>query len=148
MSDERGGIAKIPLQISRNCVIASIQIDLSDAVLRQFRTELLELIQSSGAHGVILDVSGIEVMDYEDFEALHKTMAMARLMGAPSVLAGLQAGVVSSLVELGAETDDIVAAMDLDDAFRVMDQLRATTDRDNHEDRRDERLQASAPNQL
>ena len=91
MSDERGGIAKIPLQISRNCVIASIQIDLSDAVLRQFRTELLELIQSSGADGVILDVSGIGVMDYEDFEALHKTMAMARLMGAPSVLAGLQA---------------------------------------------------------
>jgi rsbT antagonist protein RsbS len=124
MNDERGGIAKIPLQISRNCIIASIQIDLSDAVVRQFRTELLELIQSSGAHGVILDVSGIEVMDYEDFEALHKTMAMARLMGAPSVLAGLQAGVVSSLVELGAETEDIVAAMDLDDAFRVMDQAR------------------------
>ena len=148
MSDERGGIAKIPLQISRNCVIASIQIDLSDAVLRQFRTELLELIQSSGAHGVILDVSGIEVMDYEDFEALHKTMAMARLMGAPSVLAGLQAGVVSSLVELGAETEDIVAAMDLDDAFRVMDQLRATTDRDNPEDEQDERLQIAAPSQL
>ena len=148
MSDERGGIAKIPLQISRNCIIASIQIDLSDAVLRHFWMELLELIQSSGAHGVILDVSGIEVMDYEDFEALHKTMAMARLMGAPSVLAGLQAGVVSSLVELGAETEDIVAAMDLDDAFRVMDQLRATTDRDNPEDEQDERLQVSAPNQL
>ena len=148
MSEERGGIAKIPLQTSRNCVIASIQIDLSDAVLRQFRTQLLELIQSSGAHGVILDVSGIEVMDYEDFEALHKTMAMARLMGAPSVLAGLQAGVVSSLVELGAETEDIVAAMDLDDAFRVMDQLRATTDRDNPEDEQDERLQVAAPNQL
>ena len=148
MSDERGGIAKIPLQISRNCVIASIQIDLSDSVLRQFRTELLELIQSSGAHGVILDVSGIEVMDYEDFEALRKTMAMARLMGAPSVLAGLQAGVVSSLVELGAETEDIVATMDLDDAFQVMDQLRATTDRDNPEDEQDERLQIAAPSQL
>jgi rsbT antagonist protein RsbS len=148
MSDERGGIAKIPLQISRNCVIASIQIDLSDAVLRQFRTELLELIQSSGAVGVILDVSGIEVMDYEDFEALHKTMAMARLMGAPSVLAGLQAGVVSSLVELGAETEGIVAAMDLDDAFRVMEQLRTATNGDEAEDERDERLQAAAPNQL
>jgi rsbT antagonist protein RsbS len=148
MSDERGGIAKIPLQISRNCVIASIQIDLSDAALQQFRTELLDLIHSSGAHGVILDVSGIEVMDYEDFEALHKTMAMARLMGAPSVLAGLQAGVVSSLVELGAETEDIVAAMDLDDAFRVMDHLHATTDRDNPEEGQDERLQAAAPDQL
>ena len=148
MSDETGGIAKIPLQISRSCVIASIQIDLSDAVLRRFRMELLELVDSSGAHGVILDVSGIEVMDYGDFEALCKTMAMARLMGAPSVLAGLQAGVVSSLVELGAETEDIVAAMDLDDAFRVMDQLRATTDGDNPEDEHDERLQVAAPDQL
>ena len=148
MSDERGGIAKIPLQISRNCVIASIQLDLSDAVLRQFQTELLELIQSSGAQGVILDVSGIEVMDYGDFEALHRTMAMARLMGAPSVLAGLQAGVVSSLVDLGAETDEIVAAMDLDDAFRIMDQLRATTSHHNAEDGQDELLQAATPDQL
>ena len=148
MSAERGGIAKIPLQISRECVIASIQLDLSDAVLRQFQTELLELIQSSGAQGVILDVSGIAVMDYVDFEALHQTMAMARLMGAPSVLAGLQAGVVSSLVELGAETDDIVAAMDLDDAFRIMDQLRATNYRHNAEDGQDERLQAATPDQF
>ena len=148
MSDERGGIAKIPLQISRNCIIASIQIDLSGAVLRQFRTELLELIQASGAHGVILDVSGIEVMDYEDFAVLHKTMTMARLMGASSVLAGLQAGVVSSLVELGAETADIVAAMDLDDAFRVMNQVRAATDSDNPEDVQDERLHVAPPSQL
>ena len=73
---------------------------------------------------------------------------MAQLMGAPSVLAGLQAGVVSSLVELGAETDDIVAAMDLDDAFRIMDQLRATNNHHNAEDEQDERLQTATSDQL
>jgi hypothetical protein len=77
-------------------------------------------------------------MDYEDFEALRRTMAMARLMGAPSVLAGLQAGVVSSLVELGAETEDIVAVMDLDDAFRIMDQPRAETESGGDEGEDDE----------
>jgi rsbT antagonist protein RsbS len=148
MSDDTGGIARIPLQISRDCVVASIQVDLSDAVLRRFRTELLELIQTSGARGVILDVSGIEVMDYEDFEALRRTMAMARLMGAPSVLAGLQAGVVSSLVELGAETEDIVAVMDLDDAFRIMDQPRAETESGGDEGEDDERLHVASPDQL
>ena len=120
---DAGSGARIPLQISRHCVVASIQVDLSETVLRRFRNELLELIQTSGATGVILDVSGIEVMDHRDFEALQRTMAMARLMGAPSVLAGLQAGVVSSLVELEAETDGIVAALDLDDAFGVMERL-------------------------
>lgn len=148
MSDDTGGIARIPLQISRDCVVASIQVDLSDIVLRRFRRELLELVQTSGARGVILDVSGIEVMDYEDFEALRRTMAMARLMGAPSVLAGLQAGVVSSLVELGAETEDIVAVMDLDDAFRIMDQPRAETESGGDEGEDDERLHVASPDQL
>jgi len=145
MSTDAGSAARIPLQISRECVIASIQVDLSEAVLNRFRTELLELIQTSGARGVILDVSGIEVLDHVDFQALHRTMAMARLMGAPSVLAGLQAGVVSSLVELGADTDDIVAAMDLDDAFRVMEQLHARNGRSD-EDSGDGRLYAAASN--
>jgi rsbT antagonist protein RsbS len=145
---DTGGVARIPLQISQNCVVASIQVDLSDVVLRRFRTELLELVQSSGASGVILDVSGIEVMDHRDFEALHRTMAMARLMGAPSVLTGLQPGVVSSLVELGADTDDIVAAMDLDEAFEIMGQLRAVSDSGKDEDEQDGRLHVASPDQL
>ncbi len=122
-----GDSARIPLQISRECVVASIQVDLSPEVLRRFREELLELLHASGATGVILDVSGIGVMDHQEFEALRRTMAMARLMGAESVVAGLRAGVVSALVELGVETDDIVAALDLDDAFEVMERLRAAS---------------------
>ena len=115
-------------------MVASIQVDLSEEVLRRFRAELLELIHSSGAAGMILDVSGVEVMDYRDFEALQRIMAMARLMGAPSVLAGVQAGVVSSLVELGLDTDKIVAALDLDEAFRVMERLHTESQKERCEE--------------
>jgi rsbT antagonist protein RsbS len=108
---ESGSVTRIPLQVSRQCVVASIQVDLSEEVLDQFRIDLLELIGSSGA----------------------RTIAMARLMGSRTVLSGLKAGVVSSLVELEADTEDIVAALDLDDAFRVMEDLRRA-DRDPHED--------------
>ncbi len=130
---ESASVTRIPLQVSRQCVVASIQVDLSEEVLDQFRIDLLELIGSSGANGVILDLSGVEVMDFQDFDALRRTMAMARLMGSRTVLSGLRAGVVSSLVELEADTEDIVAALDLDDAFRVMEDLRRA-DRDPHED--------------
>jgi rsbT antagonist protein RsbS len=131
--NEKGHVTRIPLQVSRQCVVASIQVDLSEEVLDQFRTDLLELIGSSGASGVILDISGVEVMDFQDFDALRRTIAMAKLMGARTVLSGLKAGVVSSLVELEADTEDIVAALDLDDAFRVMEELRSI-DRDIEED--------------
>lgn len=142
-----GRSTRIPLQISRNCIIASIQVDLSREVLTGFRDELLELLSASGATGVILDVSGVPVMDCEDFEGLRRTIAMARLMGAHSVVAGLQAGVVSSLVELGAETEDIVAALDLDDAFRMMESLKTTRSEMPDEDDHDERLFTASADQ-
>ena len=122
---EDSDIKRIPLQLSRGYVVASIQIDLSDAVLRQFRKDLLTFIQSSGATGLILELSGVDIIDLEDFESLRKTMTMAAIMGARPVVAGVQPGVVSALVELDANIDGIDAALDLDDAFNLMEKLHA-----------------------
>jgi rsbT antagonist protein RsbS len=90
---------------------------LTDEVLRRFRADLLEFLQRSGAQAVILDLSGLEILDLEEFEALKHTMSMVSLMGARYIVAGLRPGVVSSLIELNADVEDIVAAFDLDDAF-------------------------------
>ena len=121
---ETSDVPRIPLQVSRNCVVASIQIDLSEEVLQQFRTDLLELLHTSGADGVILDVSGVDVLDVEDFQALKATTEMAALMGARTILSGLRPGVVSALVELDADIEGIEATLNLDEAFRAMEAIR------------------------
>lgn len=113
-------VARVPMQLSRGCIVVSIQIDLSEAVLAQFRTDLLDLLQRSGAEAVILDVSGIAIMDLEEFQALRDTMSMAALMGARTIFSGFQAGVVSALVELDARIDDIEATYNLDNAFALL----------------------------
>jgi rsbT antagonist protein RsbS len=113
-------VARIPLQISNQCLVASIQVDLTDAVLEQFRDDLLRELQARQAHGVILDLSGIEVMDLSDFENIRSTISMAGLMGAQAVVCGLRPGVVASLILLGAETDDLNAVRDLDMAFELL----------------------------
>jgi len=119
-----GGIERIPLQISRECVVASIQVDLDDAVLRKFRDDLLGLLHSSGLVAVILDVSGVDLMDGEDFRALRKIIAMTELMGSRCIVAGLQAGVVASLVELDVDLDDMETVLDLDAAFEALESGR------------------------
>ena len=113
--------ATIPLQVSRGCVVASIQVDISDAVLAGFREQLLELLRSSGAAGVILDMSGVEVLDLDEFEALQQTMDMAQLMGAKTVFSGFRPGVVSALLELDADTRGMYAALNLDAAFDMLE---------------------------
>ena len=116
------GFGRIPLQLSRGCVVASIQVDLSDEVLADFKEEMLRLLHQSGARGVILDVSGVELMDLEDFDALRRAMSMAELMGARCLLAGLRPGVVSALVDIGVDARGVEAVLNLDEAFRLLDE--------------------------
>ena len=120
-------VARIPLQVSNQCLVASIQVDLTDAVLAQFRDDLLTELQARQAKGVILDLSGIEVMDLSDFEDIRSTITMAGLMGAPAVVCGLHPGVVASLILLGAETDELKAVRDLDTAFELLGKRAAQT---------------------
>ena len=117
-------VQRIPLQVARGCVVASIQIDLTHEVLQQFRKDLLERVQESGANGVILDVSGIDILDLDDFNELRRTMEMAEIMGARPILSGLKPGVVSALIDLGADPEGLNAVLNLDDAFRLLDGIQ------------------------
>ena len=121
MSDT-AGTDRIPLQLIQGCLVASIQVDLTDDVLTRFRRELLDRIDSTRVHGVVLDVSGVEVMDAVDFELLRTTMAMASVMGATPVIVGLKPGIVSALMDLDVDIRDIRAALNLDDALKLLRQ--------------------------
>ena len=114
-------VQRIPLQVARGCVVASIQIDLTPEVLRQFRMDLLERVQESRANGVILDISGIDILDLDDFNGLRSTMEMAEVLGARSILSGLNPGMVSALIDLGADPEGVNAVLNLNDAFRLLD---------------------------
>ena len=111
-------IPHVPMQVISGCLVASIQLDLTTELLRRFQQDLLQRIKSSGVSAVILDVSGVEIMDLEDFELLRRSMAMASIMGARSILVGLRAGIVASLIALDANVDGVEAATDLDDALQ------------------------------
>jgi rsbT antagonist protein RsbS len=113
--------ARIPLTVSRGCVVASIQRDLRGPVLQQFRDDLLERLQTSGVSGVIIDLSGVSIMDAYDFDGIRRTLDMAALMGARTVVVGLRPGVVSALVELDVDTGNFDTLLDLDDGFALFE---------------------------
>ena len=113
-------IPRVPMQVSQGVVVASIQVDLDEEVLDRFREDLLGRVHQTNSRGVILDVSGLETLDSEEFAALRRIIAMTSIMGAESVLVGLRPGVVSSLIETGADVDGLLAAIDLDAAFAIL----------------------------
>lgn len=126
-------IPGVAMQVSRGVVVASIQVDLDDDVLARFRQDLLDCIHETGPRGVILDVSGLETLDSEELAALRRIMVMTSLMGAESVLVGLRPGVVSALIEAGADVDGLKAAIDLDAAFALLEPEPDPEDETGHE---------------
>ncbi len=119
------------MQVSRNIVVVSIQLDLDDDVLTRFREDLLHRVHETGSRGVILDVSGLETLDPDEFAALRGIIRTCAIMGAESVVAGLRPGVVSALIEAGSDIDGLRAAIDLDAAFAQLElQPQPDTDPD------------------
>ena len=102
-------------------MVASIQVDLDDNVLERFRQDLLRRVHETGSRGVILDVSGLETLDPDEFAALRGIIRTCAIMGSESILAGLRPGVVSALVEAGADIDGLRAAINLDAAFSQLE---------------------------
>ena len=58
---------RVAMQVARDIVVASIQVDLDEAVIVHFREDLLRRLHETGSHGVILDLSGVETLDAEEF---------------------------------------------------------------------------------
>ena len=113
-------IPGVAMQVSRGVVVASIQVDLDEDVIARFRDDLLSEIHETGSCGVILDVSSLETIDSEEFATLRSIINMSTVMGAESVMAGLKPGVVSALIEAGADVDGLRAAVNLDAVFELL----------------------------
>jgi rsbT antagonist protein RsbS len=113
-------IPAVAIQVSRNIVVASIQVELDDDVLARFREDLLRCIHEMDSRGVILDLSGLETLDSHEFAGLRSIISMSSIMGAQSILVGMRPGVVSALIEVGADVDGLLSAIDLDAAYAIL----------------------------
>jgi rsbT antagonist protein RsbS len=114
-------VARVTINQIRGCLVATIQVDLGRDVLERFRRDLLERVDATRVRQVILDCSAVEVMDGDDFDALRRTIAVAALMGTRTILAGLQPGVVSALIDLDVDLEGLRTALSLNDAFRTLE---------------------------
>ena len=120
-----GQTLRIPIQLSRGRLIVPVQVELTPEILTTLQHDLLRELSRREADEVILDLSGVIILDRRDFEQLADTIEMARLMGADTIVAGLRPGVVGSLVSLGVDLDRVEAALDVDDALEMLEDRRA-----------------------
>ncbi len=114
------GVERVSLTLIDGNIVATVQVDLVDAVLRQFGEDVLATIQKTRARALMIDLSSIHIMDVYDFEALRGVAKMASLMGTQTILVGLRPGVAANLAELEAETEGFLAARTVEHALELL----------------------------
>lgn len=118
MAEQFTQVARVPMQLTQGCLIASIQVDLNQRVLEQFQQDLLDKIRSTQTKA--LDVSGVEIIDREEFIALRKSMEMVRLMGSRTMIVGIRPGIACALLDYDIDFGDLETALTLDQAFEIL----------------------------
>jgi rsbT antagonist protein RsbS len=98
-------------------------MDLDSRFLDKLKTDLLNFCFNKSVRGVILDLSGVRIIDFDDFEGIKKIIYSIKLMGYPCVLSGLGAPIVSSLAITGADFKGIKAYNSLDQALSSFESM-------------------------
>jgi rsbT antagonist protein RsbS len=105
----------IPILKQGEVLIASLQADPTDNDLIQLKDELAERIGRLRSIGVVIDVSGLDVMDSFATRTLRGIAQTTRLRGADTVIVGIQPEVAFAMVQLGLTLDGIATALDLEE---------------------------------
>lgn len=99
-------------------LVVVLQGDISDEVAARLMDDVLEEIRRSGAAGLVLDVSGILVVDSHLVHVLSNLAQAALIMGTPAVVCGMSPEVAMTLQMMGAEPKFMQTALTLEDALR------------------------------
>lgn len=92
----------------------------TDQVIDDLQESILEEMETSQPDGVILDVSGVELMDSFFVRHISETAQMIDLMGGKTVIAGVRPEVAITAVELGYGLEGIETARSTDQALRIL----------------------------
>ena len=110
----------VPILKQGTILIASVQAALTDSDTERLRQDLMEQVSRFRAHGIIVDVTAIDVMDSFAARSLQTIAHMTRLRGAETVIVGLQPEVAFSMVQLGLAFNDMHTALDLEEGLALL----------------------------
>ena len=107
----------VPILKQGPYLIASIQSALSDADLRELRDALVTQVGRYRSHGVIVDVTALDVLDSFATRTLSDSANMIRLRGAHTVIVGIQPDVAFSMAYMGLRLEGVATALDLEEGL-------------------------------
>jgi rsbT antagonist protein RsbS len=102
-------LSDLSLHVSEGCLVVPIQGEINDERMSIIQKQILEGVEDTGAKGVVIDVSGVKIIEPYHASIIDNTAKMIYLLGAKTVLTGIRPGVAISLIDSNFEFKEIYA---------------------------------------
>lgn len=119
---------RIPILRMGRCLLVTIQVDLQDQTALALQDDLASRIEATGARGVLIDISALEVVDSFIGRMLATISGIARVLDAVTVVVGMQPAVAITLVELGLSLEGVRTALDVERGMRLLERTGVLAD--------------------
>ena len=119
---------RIPILRMGEFLLVTIQVDMHDQLALKLQDDLTLAIQKWASKGVLIDISSLEMVDSFIGRMVSDISGMSRILGAETILVGMQPAVAITLVELGLTLPGVATALDVE---RGMALLRRKIDADS-----------------
>jgi rsbT antagonist protein RsbS len=111
---------RIPILRMGSNLIVTIQVDMHDRLAMTLQDDLTNRIVTDRAKGVLIDISGLDVVDSFIGRMISNTAAMASVLDARTVVVGMQPSVAITLVELGLTLTGVRTALNVERGMALL----------------------------
>lgn len=113
---------RIPILKLGNNLFVTVQVDVDDRLATTLQDDLMTQIVATGARGVLIDISSMEIVDSFLGRMLAEIASMARILDAEVVVAGMRPVVAITLVELGLALPGVRMALNVDRGIAILEE--------------------------
>lgn len=111
---------RIPILKLGRALLVTIQVDMHDRLATALEEDLTQLIVKHNAHGVLIDISALEIVDSFIGRMLDNIAAVSRVLDAETVVVGMRPAVAITLVELGLSLAGVKTALNVERGMKLL----------------------------
>lgn len=111
---------RIPILRMGHFLLVTIQIDLYDRLATNLESDLVQMVNKTGARGVLIDISALSIVDSFMGRILGNIGSMSKIMDAETVVVGMQPAVAITLIELGLELKGVHTALNVEKGMELL----------------------------
>jgi rsbT antagonist protein RsbS len=115
---------RIPILQMGQVLLVTIQVDMQDQMALALQDDLANKVSDTGAKGVLIDISALEIVDSFVGRMLASISGISRILDATTVVVGMQPAVAITLVELGLSLTGVRTALNVERGMELLAHVR------------------------